>query len=96
MVIVYRVSPISWAIARRVVSIDTIGLVNIVAGRKIVPEHLQGDIDAAEISEELRELIFDQGKRARLSVELERVKESLGEPGASGRAAAIALNLLKI
>lgn len=94
MVIVYRVSPISWAIARRIVSIDTIGLVNIVAGKKIVSEYLQGAIDPAKISEELKELVFNDQKRSELTARLRQVRDSLGEPGASQRAASIALGMV--
>ncbi len=94
MVIVYRVSPISWAIARRLVSIDTIGLVNIVAGKKIVPEYLQDGIDPQRISEDLRGFLFDEKKRGELSAELKRVSEALGDSGASERAAKIALGMM--
>ncbi|UCF78148.1 MAG: lipid-A-disaccharide synthase [Candidatus Eiseniibacteriota bacterium] len=94
MVIVYRVSPLSWAIARRLVAIDTIGLVNIVAGKKIVSEYLQNDIDPSRISEELGELVFDEEKRRELIASLALVESSLGRPGASQRAAALALSML--
>ena len=94
MVIVYRVSPVSWAIAKRIVSIDTIGLVNIVAGEKIVSEYLQDAIDPHRIAEELRELVFDDRKRSDVSSRLARVRSSLGEPGASAKAAAMALGMV--
>ncbi len=94
MVIVYRVSPVSWAIAKRIVSIDTIGLVNIVAGEKIVSEYLQDAIDARKIAEELRELVFDDRKRSDVSSRLARVRSSLGEPGASAKAASMALGMV--
>ncbi len=94
MIIVYRVSPLSWAIARRVVEIDTIGLVNIVAGKKIVSEYLQNDIDPVKISDELSELLFDEQRRRELIAELNLVEDSLGRPGASRRAASLALSML--
>jgi lipid-A-disaccharide synthase len=94
MIIVYRVSPVSWAIARRLVAIDSIGLVNIVAGKKIVSEYLQNDIDPAKISEELSELIFDEQRRRELIANLDLVESSLGRPGASKRAATLALSML--
>jgi len=94
MVIIYRVSPLSWSIARRIVSIDTIGLVNIVAGEKIVSEYLQNAIDPVTISAEVKELVFDDGKRSELGAKLTRVRDSLGGPGASRKAASIALGMV--
>jgi len=94
MIIVYRVSPLSWAIARRLVAIDSIGLVNIVAGKKIVSEYLQNDIDPVKISDELSELVFNEHKRRELIAELDSVESSLGRPGASKRAAVLALSML--
>lgn len=94
MVIVYRVSPLSWFIARKLVALDYIGMVNIVAGKKIVSEYLQNDIEPHKISDELDELIFNEQKRSQVMAGLAAVKESLGSPGASGRVASIALGML--
>jgi lipid-A-disaccharide synthase len=96
MVIVYRVSPLSWAIARRLVALDYIGMVNIVAGKKIVSEYLQNGIEPRKISDELEELIFDERRRSELVACLKSVKESLGDRGASGKVAAIALSMLPV
>ena len=96
MVIVYRVSPLSWAIARRLVALDYIGMVNIVAGKKIVSEYLQNGIEPRKISDELEELIFDERKRSELIASLKSVKESLGDRGASEKVAAIALSMLPV
>ncbi|MFH0777265.1 MAG: lipid-A-disaccharide synthase [Candidatus Eisenbacteria bacterium] len=95
LVIVYRVSPVSWFIAKRLVKLDSIGLVNIVAGKRIVSEYLQGAIDPVRISAELGELIFDSERRNRIIGELRAVAGSLGTPGASERVAASALAMLR-
>lgn len=94
MVIVYRVSPLSWFIARRIVAVDYVGMVNIVAGRKIASEYLQNEIKPRKISEELEELIFNSQERAKIIESLAEVKTALGSPGASKRVAAIALSML--
>jgi lipid-A-disaccharide synthase len=94
MVIVYRVSPLSWIIARKLVALDYIGMVNIVAGKKIISEYLQNEIEPRKISDELEELIFDERRRSELVARLKSVKESLGGRGASERVAAMALSML--
>jgi lipid-A-disaccharide synthase len=94
MVIVYRVSPLSWIIARKLVALDYVGMVNIVAGKKIISEYLQNEIEPRKISDELEELIFDERRRSELVARLKSVKESLGGRGASERVAAMALGML--
>lgn len=92
MIIVYRVSPISWFLGKLLVKLKNIGLVNIVAGEKIVPEILQSEVTAARLSSEgislLGDKILMEDTRKRLSM----VRESLGETGASRRAAELILN----
>ncbi|MCX5800686.1 MAG: lipid-A-disaccharide synthase [Candidatus Eisenbacteria bacterium] len=94
MVILYGVSPVSWFIARKLVALDYVGMVNIVAGRKIVSEYLQNEIEPGKISTELHELIFNERKRSDLIARLASVRDSLGGSGASEKVAAIALGML--
>ena len=88
-IVVYRVSPISWCIGKMLVKIDSIGLVNIVAGKKIAPELLQSDLTPARLAREALNILKDEKSYAETSSELLKVKKLLGEPGASKKAAEI-------
>ena len=94
MVVGYRVSPITYAIARRLVSVDHIALVNLVAGRRVVPELIQHDASPARLAKEAAPLTVDTKARSAQQVALRQVSASLGEPGAAGRVADECLRLL--
>lgn len=94
MVILYRVSPLTYRIAKRLVRIEHIGLVNILAGRGIVPEFIQDDIRTERILAVAKDLIEDTPARARMCRDLEDVRARLGGGGASARAAAEILGVL--
>lgn len=87
MLIVYKVSPITWWVGRRVVRLPYIGLANVMAGRKIVPEFLQGEAQPGAIAAAALSLLDSAPKRSQMIEELKKVKASLGESGASLRAA---------
>lgn len=87
MVIVYRTAPLNYWIARHVVKIKHIGLVNILAGREIVPEFIQGRATAGEILPHALELIDETPRRWQMVEDLRALRAGLGEPGASKRAA---------
>jgi len=92
MIIVYRVSPISWFLGKLLVNLKNIGLVNIVAGEKIVPEILQSEVTAARLASEGISLLGDNALMEDTRKRLLMVKNSLGETGASQRAAELILN----
>lgn len=94
MVIVYRVSPLSYAIGRMAVRIDHIGLANIIAGRTIVPELIQGDATGEKIAREVGDLLDDGERLTRMRADLRAVRKRLGEPGAAARAARLACELI--
>ena len=95
LVVVYRVGALNYWIARRVVRLETIGLPNIVAGEAIVPECVQHECTAERIAATLAPWLDDETARATAAQRLLRVRERLGEPGASRRAAALLRELVR-
>jgi len=94
MVILYKLSPITHAIARLLVQINHIGLVNILAGRRIVPELLQREVTPDRIAAEAKKMLYDKDYYARIKKDLHDVKITLGPPGASERAARVIAGML--
>jgi len=90
--ILYRSSPLSFWIAKRVVEIPNIGLPNIVAGRLIEPELLQDDCTPEKVAATALELLEPERYR-QLQKDLREVREKLGEPGAVKRVAELVLRM---
>ena len=63
MVIVYRMSPLTYRLARRLVTLDTIGMVNLIAGEKIVPELVQDAFTPDAVAREAVSMLTDRGAR---------------------------------
>jgi len=95
MIVMYKTSPITYHIARRLVRIPNIGMVNVVAGKKVVPELIQGDCVGNKIAEQLLHFLNDDTCYNSVKEELSSIKTKLGEPGASSRAAEVAIDLLQ-
>jgi lipid-A-disaccharide synthase len=87
MVVVYRVSPLTYRLGKPFVKLDTYAMVNLVAGRRIVPELIQVDFTAERVAHEAIALLTDADRHARTRDALRDVCQRLGTPGASGRAA---------
>lgn len=85
-VVCYRGSAVSYAIARRIVNIKYISLVNLIMDKKIVTELIQGDYNRNNLRKEL-DAILDEANRTRMTGEYKILRERLGGKGASGRAA---------
>jgi lipid-A-disaccharide synthase len=91
MVIVYRVSPLSYWLGRRFVKVDTFGMPNLIAGKPSVPELIQDGFTPAAVARETTKLLQDPIAAERMRADLREVRRRLGEPGASARAAAAVL-----
>ncbi len=95
MIITYRISPLSFRIARRVVKVPHIGLVNLVAGEEVAPELLQEDVTPEIMAEKAMEILGDNTRKGEIQAKLAGVARSLGAPGASMRTAKIAFEMMK-
>ena len=94
MVVVYRTSTLSHTIARPLVRLRWIAMVNIVAGESVVPELVQGRLTVANLEREAEGLLESPDRCAAMKRSLARVARELGPPGASARAAALVLSAL--
>ena len=94
MVIVYRMSPLSYRLVRRLVTVDKIGMVNLIAGEKIVPELIQDAFTPATVAGEAISMLTDELRVERIRAGLAKVREKLGGPGASRRAAEAILRVV--
>jgi lipid-A-disaccharide synthase len=95
LVMVYRVSRLTFWIARRLVTTPYAALVNVVAGRRVVPELMQEDVTAERLAAAVTPLLTDDRAAEAARRDLAEVRAALGETGASGRAADSVLELLR-
>jgi lipid-A-disaccharide synthase len=96
MVIVYRLSPLTYRLGRRLVTIGMIGMVNLIAGEQIVPELVQDAFTPEAVAREAISLLTDRGRAMRVKAGLARVRERLGGSGASLRAAQAILHEVRM
>jgi lipid-A-disaccharide synthase len=95
MAVAYRIHPLSAAIARRVMRVPWVSLVNLVAGRVVVPELLQDQVTAGRLADTVRELLVEDGAARQAQVEgLRQVRTMLGAGGAADRVATLAAGML--
>lgn len=102
-VVVYRVSRLTYSIAKRVVTVPHVAMVNLIAGKRVVPELIQNDFTAAKIVQQIAPLLPDGPSRESMMQELRTVKGLLRSPktgkagengGAIERVATVTLELL--
>ncbi|MCU1312224.1 MAG: lipid-A-disaccharide synthase [Candidatus Angelobacter sp.] len=98
-VVVYKVSPLTWALGRRMVSLENFAMVNLIAGKTIVPELIQSDFTAESVAFKIKELVADGQARSQMISELAEVRRKLRPSSstetAADRAASAVLKLLK-
>jgi lipid-A-disaccharide synthase len=95
MVIIYRVSPLTYEIGKCLVKVDHIGICNIVAGERVVMELLQHDAEPWRIAGEIERILTDAGYSASIREKLSSVRNRLGSGGGSAHAAQLALELIE-
>lgn len=96
LVVVYRVAPVTGLIGRWLVDLPFVSLVNLVLGRRVVPELLQREAGEAGMAAAARELLSSRGRIDRMRGALAELRPALGESGASERAARSLLHELQV
>lgn len=95
MVIIYKVSPLTYQVGKRLIRVDHIGICNIVAGDRVVPELIQHDAEPARIAGEIGHFLDGPEYTAAVREKLQLVKNNLGSGGCAAKVAAIALEMLE-
>jgi lipid-A-disaccharide synthase len=85
-IVVYRVSPVSYAVAKRVVDVPHVAMVNLIAGRRAVPELIQGDYTAENVVSHLQPLLSDEAARFEMRNSLGQISDMLKAKGAEATA----------
>jgi len=94
MLVSYRVSPITYLLGRRLIKVKHVSLVNLVAGKEVVPELLQQDAVPKKLHKALEELLNNRDAREKMLAHLAQVRNKLDKPGASKRVAQLALEMI--
>lgn len=95
MVVVYKLSPLTYRLGKPLATVDTYAMVNLIAGRRVVAELIQEACTPGAVADATVPLLVDATTRAQVVAALQDVRRQLGEPGASGRAAEAILELVR-
>jgi len=95
MIIIYKISPISYYLGKMLIHVPHIGLANLVAGQRVVPELIQDDATPEKVFKTACQLLNNPLTMNRIRRKLKLIRQRLGGPGASHRTADIAFRLLK-
>ena len=98
MVIIYRGSEINWRLIRPLIHLDTFGMVNLIAGRRIVPELIQHDANGERIASEIQSIVSDPARLSRIREDLGAVRKILTarEGSAEERAARSVIEITRV
>ena len=94
LLVLYKTSFLNWILAKSVIRIPFIGLVNVVAGKKIVPEFIQYQAKPELLAAEAFDILSDRKRYENIKEELNKVKQRLGQKGAYNKAAGIVSQML--
>jgi lipid-A-disaccharide synthase len=95
MVVVYRLSSLTYRLGKPFVHVDTYAMANLVAGRRVVPELIQDDFTPERVAAEALRILTDTTHRSAVRRDLGEVRARLGAPGASLRAAEAVLEVAR-
>jgi lipid-A-disaccharide synthase len=93
MVVVYRLSPLTYRLGRPFVRVSTFAMANLVAGSRVVPELIQDDFTSESVAAEALDILTSPARAAQMREDLRKVRLRLGTPGASDRAARAVLEV---
>jgi lipid-A-disaccharide synthase len=94
MVVAYKLSPLTYRLAKLMVKLHHFSLPNLIAGERAVPELLQEEVTAERLAQEVANILLSPQRMAEMQQALDHIKDKLGRPGASEKAATTALTLL--
>jgi lipid-A-disaccharide synthase len=92
-VTLYKTSWLTYQIAKRIITVKSLTMPNLLAGETIYPEFVQHDATPENLSRAALELLQDESRQTKIKLQLTKIISSLGEPGAAGRAAEAVLSL---